>query len=94
MNTLQMQYKLTLAGVEQSHARARYYELRIATGSYKTQVGSVTDGTGRPFTEEELLQHEVATVARHIGHAQDLLDLAKSLLEKFKGQQKQKMWNL
>lgn len=54
-------------------AYVTYFDARIRSGVYKSRM--VTKGIGGPqFTEDELLQDELATMLRHIHMMNELSD--------------------
>jgi hypothetical protein len=86
MNTLHAKFQLALVEAAQSQMRAQHYQTRINAETYKARVGHVFHGgfNGTPLSEAEVLQSEVATMARHITLAESHLDYAKELLSMFK----------
>lgn len=84
--SVEHQFQLALLEAQQSQLRARYYEQRIATGTWRERIGKVFRGGlpehgGVPFTEIEILRDEVNTMYRHIDWAEQHLEAAKGHMD-------------
>jgi len=72
------------AQLEQKKMFAYLWLTRAQTGEYKERVGKVSDGAGRKYTEEELLQDCLRIAQTHIHQyadwAETLVVLKKALV--------------
>ncbi len=72
--------QIALLSVKQSQLRAEHYKVRIETGVYKNRIVHHGSFDGPLFSEEELLQDEIATMNRHIQMAEDKIEFVQQLL--------------
>lgn len=62
------------------HAYVMYFQTRIQSGAYKRRTAYRTKSVlgaivKVPFTEEELLEDELATMLRHINRMNELIEV-------------------
>ena len=79
-----LHFQLALVEARQSQLRAEHFAVRINTGAYKSRLGRVTNGARVPYTEQQILDDEVATMHRHIQLAEEHLEFAKTHLSVIK----------
>lgn len=80
MTTQEAQIAVSLAKVKQWQLRAEMYRVRIENGAYKSRIVHHGGINGPLFTEEELLQDEIATMNRHIHLAEDQIGYTLDLI--------------
>ncbi len=78
-------FQLAVLEAQQSQLRATYYAQRIQTGAWRDRIGKVFHGAlpehgGTPYSEDELLKDELATMHRHIQLAQEHIENAKGFI--------------
>lgn len=77
----QQKFAVAMAGVKQSQLRAEMYAARINTGIYKTRIVKHGSLDGPLYSEQELLQDELATMNRHIQLAEERLEYAQEIMK-------------
>ncbi len=60
---------------KQHQLHADYFKLRIENKLYVDRLGKVYNGSGVPFTIEEILKDEMAIMHCHMHHAQTCIDM-------------------
>lgn len=79
------QFQLAILEAQQSQLRATYYAQRIQSGAWRDRIGHVFHGSlpehgGVPYTEDEVLKSELATMHQHIQLAQEYIEHAKGFV--------------